>query len=115
MARRTIKAAELFDKVAIDLWGTVFNFKEMTLALEEEVAQKWEELEGSDKPLKEELPNILEFIDLFLDPAPKAGTKNATIKPSKVIEERLFKTKDIGMTHVMGIARELLTRGTERP
>jgi phosphopantetheinyl transferase (holo-ACP synthase) len=115
MPRRTINAAELFDSVAIDLWGTLFEFKEMTLSLEERIADDWAAMEASDKSLKEELPQVLAFIDLFLEPT-RSGAKGQgkEIKPSAVIKDLLKKDK-IGMTHVMAIARELLTRGTDRP
>lgn len=116
MARRTINAATLFDQVEIDLWGTKFPFKEMTLALEDEIAESWEKLEASEEPLKEELPNVLAFIDLFLEPV-KGGAKGQgkEIKASDVLKKQLFEEKTIGKTHVMAVARELLTRGTDRP
>lgn len=119
---KTIKASEMFEPVNVDVWGQVFPMREMNLALEDQISDLWSELEESDKPVKEELDRFLEFIDLFMEPvevrAPKqegeAEGAMRTLKPSESIKRQLDAGK-IGMTHVMGLARELLARGQERP
>jgi hypothetical protein len=109
---RTIKAAELFDEVHIDLWGTKFRLKPMTRSLEKTASEEWEALENSEETVEAALPEFLSFIELLLEPI---GDEQGKKTHAKTVIKRELEADNIGYIHVVEIARQVMTRGTERP
>jgi hypothetical protein len=111
MARaRTIKAAELFDEVHIDLWGSKFRLKDMTRSLEKQASEEWERLENSDDTVEAALPQFLEFMETLTEPIADDSGKKTKVK---TIVKRELEADNIGYGHVIALAGQIMSRGTE--
>jgi len=110
MARaRTIKAAELFDEVHIDLWGAKFRLKDMTRSLEKQASEEWERLENSEETVEDALPQFLEFMETLTEPIPDEAGKKTKVK---TVVKRELDADNIGYGHVLALAEQIMSRGS---
>lgn len=121
MARKTIKAAELFDPVEVDLWGTMFRLREPTRSLEAKMEVKQSELGAAHEQTKDEqdedearkvmMPLFYDMLDLLLEPSDHGEKKTH----AKTVVKRKYEGDEIGLSHIFALVEKLGEAATERP
>lgn len=115
MARtRTIRVAELFEPVDIDIFGTVFGLRVPTRSNEEKSAAKETELDEATESVQEKdlneiearkilMPLFFELLDLLLEPADEGEKK----VHAKTIVKKLYDDDKIGLTTIRALITEI--------
>jgi hypothetical protein len=116
MARtRTIKVAELFDPIDIDLFGQVFRLRNSTRSLELKSADKMEELtEAFERIAEEELdeaesrkllmPIYYDVLDLMLEPTEGEDGKKTH---AKTAIKKAYDDDKIGLVAIRALVTEI--------
>lgn len=113
MARtRKINAAELFEPVEIDLWGTKFGLREATRSIEASLAEKMEAMKNLDvdedaseaEQLEKSLPILLDMIDVMLEPL---GDEDGKKSHAKTVLKKLYDDDKIGVSHIEALVNRL--------
>jgi hypothetical protein len=122
MARHTINAAELFEPVEINLFGTVFKVREPTRDVEikisdlstelgEALTKAAEQEESEEASRKDVLPIYYAIFDALLEPAEVDGKKIT----GKAAVKELYDANTIGMSHMDGLVEKLRSVRQDRP
>lgn len=115
--KRTIKAAELFEPIDIDLFGTTFALRPPTKSTEEAQAAKEVELRDAFKKVEEEdldeaearklvMPIYYDLFEIILEPSEGEGGKKTH---AKTVIKKLYEddTPGFGFTGIQKLIGEI--------